>query len=329
MPSDNGATYHSSREPCKAAPFTSGCTFASLLVMPPFRQVARSPAVPAPELLTSRENHWLKKFRVALRTGAGDPSGYVGVEGVRLVEDALRSRLPIEAVLISVAGEKHLERLRPCLESAAAAPIRILRTTNRLFAAVTDTESPQGIAALVKPDAVSFDDLLRAAGLRAPLLVTLVAVQDPGNVGTILRAAEAFGATGAATCSFENSGTANPHSPKALRASAGSSLRLPILHAVGISIFLTQLRLARVKIYAATASAAQTGALPILSPWEANWRDPVAFLIGNEGAGLPDEIERSADALLRIPISKSVESLNAGLAAAVLLYEAARQRSRP
>lgn len=281
-----------------------------------------------PELITSRENHWLKKFRMALRAGASNSEGYVGVEGLRLVADALRSRLPIEAVLVSTSGEKHLECLQPDLEISGASAMRILRTTNRLFAGVADTESPQGVAALVQPRAISVDDLLRAPNSAAPLIAALVGVQDPGNVGTILRAAEAFSATGAATCSFGPLGTAHPHSPKALRASAGSSLRLPILHGVGISILLTQLRVAGIKVYAATSTTALPRDLPTLSPWQADWNQAVAVLIGNEGAGLPEEIERSADVLVRIPLSRPVESLNAAIAAAVLLYEAARQRSR-
>lgn len=303
--------------------------------MPAARQFAQSRTAPA-AILTSRENHWLKKFRSALRNGETTSEGYVGVEGARLVEDALRSRLPVEALLVSAAGEKYLERLQLQLEGSNAGSIPILRTTNRLFGGVADTESPQGVAALVKPRAVSFDDLLRAPNSRSPLIVTLVGVQDPGNVGTILRAAEAFGATAAATCAFGALGCANPYSPKALRSSAGSSLRLPILHGVGISILLTQLRLAGIKVYAATpatsisTAATSTSTAPAIhSPWEADWSDSIALLIGNEGAGLPEEIERSADALLRIPLTKAVESLNAAVAAAVLLYEAARQRSKP
>jgi TrmH family RNA methyltransferase len=290
------------------------------------RRLAKTQAVPAAELLTSRENHWLKKFRLALRTGEC-ADGCVGVEGVRIVEDALRSGLPVEAILVSAEGEKHLKYLRASLETSSAGTIRILRTTDRLFSGVAGTETPQGVAALVKPRTVTFEDLLRAPHSTSPLIVTLVALQDPGNVGTILRAAEAFGATAAATCSFGAVGTSNPHSPKTLRASAGSALRLPILHGVGISILLTQFRLAGIKVVAATAGTL-ANAPPVLFPWQATWNDPTALLIGNEGAGLPEEIERSADALLRIPLSKSVESLNAAVAAAVLLYEASRQRSR-
>jgi TrmH family RNA methyltransferase len=175
-------------------------------------------------------------------------------------------------------------------------------------------------------------------------------VQDPGNVGTILRTASAFGATGAVTAASGQSGTASPFSPKALRASAGAALHIPILAGMSLPILLTQLHVANVRTLAASVheatkvvgarfSASQpVGAqhaepllgeiAPPLPPWEVDWCEPVALLVGNEGAGLPEEVERSADARIRIPMASGVESLNAAAAAAVLFYEAARQRSK-
>jgi RNA methyltransferase, TrmH family len=291
------------------------------------RTSATAPAI------TSRDNRWLKEFRLALRGGLPTESGFVGVEGVRLVEEALRSGCPIEAVLFSETGERHHERLAPLIDRPEIA-IPILRTTDRLFEGVADTEHPQGVAALVKPRAATFDDLLRTPETAcSPLLVVLAGVQDPGNVGTILRTASAFGATGAVTAASGQSGTASPFSPKALRASAGAALHLPILPGMSLPILLTQLRVATVRTLASTVGAQHAApklgeiASP-LAPWEVDWCEPVALLVGNEGAGLPEEVERSADARIRIPMSSGVESLNAAAAAAVLFYEAARQRSR-
>jgi len=297
----------------------------------------------APATITSRDNRWLKEFRLALKGGLPTESGFVGVEGVRLVEEALRSACPIEAVLFSETGERHHERLAPLIDRPEIA-IPILRTTDRLFGGVADTEHPQGVAALVKPRIASFDDLLRVSeGICSPLLVVLAGVQDPGNVGTILRTASAFGATGAVTAASGQSGTASPFSPKALRASAGAALHLPVLAGMSLPILLTQLRVANVRTLAAVvgvrfsasqpAWAQQAAPLlgeiaPPLAPWEVDWCEPVALLVGNEGAGLPEEVERSADARIRIPMSSGIESLNAAAAAAVLFYEAARQRSR-
>jgi TrmH family RNA methyltransferase len=304
-------------------------------------RAARSPATPA--TITSRDNRWLKEFRMALRGGLPTESGFVGVEGVRLVEEALRSACPIAAVLFSESGERHRERLAPLIDRPEIA-IPILRTTDRLFEGVADTEHPQGVAALVKPRVASFDDLLRTPeSACSPLLVVLAGVQDPGNVGTILRTASAFGATGAVTAASGQSGTASPFSPKALRASAGAALHLPVLAGMSLPILLTQFRVANVHTLAACANEkelaspshvwAQQGPqpcklAPLLAPWEVDWCKPVALLVGNEGSGLPEEVERSADARIRIPMSSGIESLNAAAAAAVLFYEAARQRSR-
>jgi RNA methyltransferase, TrmH family len=303
-------------------------------------KLARTPRAPsAPATITSRDNRWLKEFRIALRGGLLTESGCAGVEGLRLVEEALRSGCRIEAVLLSESGERHHERLAPLIDRLEMA-FPTLRTTDRLFEGIADTEHPQGVAALVQPRAASFDDLLRLSGdACSPLLVVLAGVQDPGNVGTILRTASAFGATGAVTAASGQSGTASPYSPKALRASAGAALHIPILAGISLPILLTQLRIANVRTLASSVHERKASvvvaqqdaphlgtAAPFVAPWEVDWCEPVALLVGNEGAGLPEDIERSADARVHIPISSGSESLNAAAAAAVLLYEAARQR---
>jgi len=311
--------YHSPRAPRKARRFTPAGAFVSLLRMTPPGKVWPGRGAPrAAEAIASRENRWLKRFRGALRGGEPATDGCVGIEGPRLVEEALRSGLRIDAVLVSASGERHLQRLVERLEPA----VRLLRTSDRLFAGVADTETPQGVAALARPRPASFDDLVKGVAL----VVVLVGVQDPGNVGTILRAAEAFGASGAATCPAGRLGAANPWAPKALRASAGAALRLPVVHGAGATILLAQLRIAGVKLFAASPAQAATASPPALDLWQANLRDPAALLVGNEGAGLPAEVERSADARVRIPLAAGVESLNAAVAASVMLYEAARQR---
>jgi RNA methyltransferase, TrmH family len=278
------------------------------------------------EAITSRENKWLKIFRAALR-GTGPTEGEpIGVEGPKLVEDALRSGSRAEALLVSEAGEaSDLERiLRVAGESEAGIPrSRVMRTTDKLFASVAGTETPQGVAALFAQPAWEFDDVLRGAAAadrslhgEAALVVVMAAVQDPGNVGTIVRSAEAFGATGVVT----TRGSADPWSPKALRASAGSGLRVPTLRGMAIPVLLAQLRVAGVKIVAASSHSA------VVIGTGADLRGAVAIFIGNEGAGLSAEIEQMADARISIPMSAAVESLNAGVAASVVLYEAARQR---
>jgi len=278
-------------------------------------------------VISSRENRWLKEFRLALRGGLPSEDGTVGVEGPRLVEEALRSASPIRAVLFSESGERHRTRLAQYLDRPEVA-IPVHRTTDRLFEGIADTEHPQGVAALVTPRTFTFDDISRASASGAPpLIVVLAGVQDPGNVGTILRTAAAFGATAAVVSPSGQSGTASPFSPKALRASAGSALHLPLLIGAALPILLAQFRAAGVQTLASSSRESPGLEQPVISPWLVDWRKPVALLIGNEGQGLPEEVERSADACVRIPMSSSVESLNAAAAAAVLFYEAARQRN--
>jgi TrmH family RNA methyltransferase len=281
-------------------------------------------------VLTSRDNRWLKEFRVALRGGVATAGGAVGVEGVRLVEEALHSGCRIEAVLFSGGGERYREKLAPFINKAAVG-FPVLHTTDRLFEGIADTEHPQGVAALVVPKSVELSDVLAAPeGACAPLLVVLAGVQDPGNVGTIIRTAAAFGATGVVTAATGQSGTASPFAPKALRASAGAALHLPILTGLALGILLTQLKLNGVKTVASCVHGEAGG---LLAPWDVEWCEPVALLVGNEGAGLPEEIVHAADGRIHIPMATlpssgeaKVESLNAGAAAAVVLYEAFRQR---
>lgn len=278
------------------------------------------------DLITSRENKWLKLFRAVLR-GSGPKSGEpIGVEGPKLIEGALRSGAETEALLISESAEGEAEAiLRAAGETEGGiSRSRILRTTDRLFRSVAGTDTPQGVAALFRQRAWTLEDVLRGVGAirgTTPLAIVLAEIQDPGNVGTILRSAEAFGATGA----ISTRGTADPWSPKALRASAGAGLRLPVLRGMAIPILMAQLRMSRVKIYAAAAAPADAVSRNNIAA-EADLREPTALFIGNEGAGLPVEVRRAADAILTIPTRPDVESLNAAVAASILLYEAAKQR---
>ena len=294
---------------------------------PAARSAARQSGKENAVLIASRDNRWLKRFRSALAGEHGD-DGIVGVEGFRFVEAALGSGQPVEALLVSESGARHLPRVSHLLDAA----VPVLRTSDKLFAGVADTRTPQGIAALVRLRRATIENLMAGTAL----LAVLVGVQDPGNVGTIVRAAEAFGATGVATCPAGGIGTADPIGPKALRASAGSALRLPIVLGISPTILLAQLQMSRVKIYAAVAEESKNssagGDLSFFPPWEIDWKTQAAILIGNEGAGLPADLVRAADARVYIPQAAAtapigIESLNAAMAASVLLYEAMRQRN--
>ncbi len=160
----------------------------SLQSRPSTKSAAARAPQPASAPITSRENHWLKLFRAVLHSSRPEDNR-IGIEGVRLVSDAVHSGLALEAILVSTSAEKSLAALLAELDR----PTLVLRTTDKLFTSVAGTETPQGVAALLRAPQFAFDDLLRGGD---PLIVVLVGVQDPGNVGTILRSAEALGATG-------------------------------------------------------------------------------------------------------------------------------------
>jgi RNA methyltransferase, TrmH family len=287
------------------------------------------------DIIRSRENRRLKLFRAALR-GGGPASGEpIAVEGPKLVEEGLRAGLPLETLLVSESGEKHLGRIfQAARETADGIPrSRILRTTDNLFAGVSGTEAPQGVAALFRQREWGFDDVLRGVASAdgafrgdPPLVIVLAGVQDPGNVGTIVRSAEAFGATGVIAAR----GTADPWSPKAVRASAASALRLPLIRGIAAPVVLAQLRVAGVRIFAAVSRPENGPESPSRHPnnatLDADLRTACAIWVGSEGQGLPPEIEKAAEQILSVPISGQVDSLNAAIAASILLYEAARQR---
>lgn len=284
------------------------------------------------EIITSRDNKWLKSFRAALQGAGPKESDPVGIEGRKLLEDAIASGLEARALLVSESGERELSRvLDVASKSDAGIPrSRIFRTTDKLFAGVSGTEAPQGVAALFNQPVWDLEHTLGGPARRygayvaaleskSPLIVVMTVIQDPGNVGTILRSAEAFGATGA----IATRGTADPWSPKALRASAGSALRLPLLRGLAVPVVLAQLRVSGVKIIATSAKGAVVDAEVLREALSG----PAAVFVGSEGAGLPPEVEHVADARIAIPMSDLVESLNAGVAASIVLYEAAKMRA--
>jgi TrmH family RNA methyltransferase len=237
-------------------------------------------------------------------------NGLAGIEGPNLLAEAIRSGLRIECVFAAEGSE-------PLLEELALAPeIEVLLIPAEFLRDALTTETPQLIAALVEPPDWTWAHILGTHQIAAPLIVVLAGLQDPGNLGTILRSAEAFGANGI----IGLPGTVSAWNPKAVRASAGSVFRVPFLEAATTDCFL-RLREAKVRIL----STALRGATPIA---ESELTEPLAFLIGNEGNGVPEEIAAQAQGAVTIPCPGPVESLNAAVAASVLLYEASRQRQR-
>lgn len=254
-----------------------------------------------------RHNALVKELRTAFAHSELTPDGYCAIEGMRILEEAIRSGLKFKAVFFRASAENRAERLLPQM----AAHVDTLLLPDKLFASAVPSESPQGVAALVRCKQFTLEDVL-AKSQSGPLLA-IAGVQDPGNLGTILRSAEAFEAGGV----LLGEGTVSPFNSKVIRASAGSVFRLPIVQ-VKLANALDAMRERGLRLIA-TSSHKGTRLD------QANLSTPLAVFIGSEGAGVPRDLLAEMTETVAIPHSPSVESLNAGVAASIVLYEIARQ----
>lgn len=253
--------------------------------------------MPRAQTITSAANPLLKDVRRALARGGLTSDGLCVAETFHLLEEALRSGRDVPVVLAAESTEHQLGRVRGA---------KILILPDPLLQSISATESAQGVIALVRPPEWTLDDVFG----RRPLVIVLDGLQDPGNAGAVVRAAEAFGATGAVFLK----GSVSPHNPKTLRASAGSLFRLPFVFGVDAGA----VRRPGVPLFAAVAGAHR-------ALTDADLAADCALIVGNEAHGVSRDL-RAAAVEISIPTS-GVESLNAAVAAAVLLYEARRQRS--
>jgi RNA methyltransferase, TrmH family len=259
------------------------------------------------EPIRSRTNTLYRRFRQLKERGSAD---LCFLEGPKLLQEALAAGVAVVEVAVS-PGAESMERLVPVLRSLSERGVPLRRMDASLVASLSEAETTQGLVALARRP--SFEESRLYEG--TPLIVVAVAIQDPGNLGGLLRTAEAAGASGA----YLTGGSADPLSWKALRGSMGSTFRLP--HARGLSVPDVIVRLRQRGV--AIVGTAATGRTRYS---DADWRRPTALLLGNEGAGLSDALLRQADSVVSIPLAGRVESLNVGVAAGLLLFEAARQR---
>lgn len=255
-----------------------------------------------------RHNALVKDLRGAFARGEPTSDGYCAIEGFRILEEAIRSGLRFRAVFFSESALGRAEKLLPQL----GAQVETLLLPDKLFAGAVKSDAPQGVAALARWKEFSLEDVL-ARSTAGPLLA-IAGVQDPGNLGTMLRSAEAFGAGG----TILGEGTVSPFNLKVVRASAGSVFRLPLARGK-LSEAVSLMRQHGVRLVA-TASHKGT---PLD---QAKLAGPLAIFIGSEGAGLPRDLIKEMDEVVAIPQAPQVESLNAGVAASIVLYEVARQR---
>jgi RNA methyltransferase, TrmH family len=242
----------------------------------------------------SDKNPLVKQIRRAVSRGSLTEDGYAVAEGAHLLDEALAAKCEIGAVIVAESARAHYPDARV--------------VSDRTFREFASTETPQGVIALVRPPASSLDQITRGDDA---LVVVLDGVQDPGNAGAILRAAEAFGASGVVFLK----GTVNPYNPKCVRGSAGSVFRVPLIACVETDEIVRHTQIAW---YAAMPRAQKLAS-------DANLAVPCGMIIGSEGHGVSPLLAGYATGV-RIPTS-GVESLNAAVAAGILLYEARRQRA--
>jgi TrmH family RNA methyltransferase len=256
--------------------------------------------------ITSKSNARVKILRAASDGKASKPGELLGLEGEHLIAEAMHSGLEFETIFVRAGSERVLER--PALRGLKAKQTVLLSAD--VFSSAVETEAPQGIAATV----VIPELKLGLSSGRSGLVLVLEALQDPGNLGTLLRSAEAFGASFV----MMTPDTVNPWNPKVVRASAASVFRMPVVRAP-LNEIRRRLTALGLRLFATVTPRASASQL-----METYLGSPCAVLIGNEGAGLSPEALSLADVLITIPCA--TESLNAAVAGSVILYEAMRQR---
>jgi RNA methyltransferase, TrmH family len=237
--------------------------------------------------------------------------GMALAEGVRLVEEALAAGISIRGAAVSPALESTI-RGKALKAALTERGIRIEEVSDADLETLADTEHPQGVVAVIEPKRWGLDDIRVVPG---STILVLDGVQDPGNVGTMLRTALGLGATGVVALK----GTADLTNPKVIRAGMGASFRLPAVSAAPDE-FVAWGRLQRAEIWVADVNGESMDRLARRS----HERPPVALVVGNEGAGVSPSVEAAADRRIAIPLARRAESLNVAVAAGILLYEVTR-----
>jgi TrmH family RNA methyltransferase len=259
--------------------------------------------------IASRQNAIVARYKAVAR---GDVEGLLLVDGVHLVQDALAAGVAIEhaAIDVGAAGRGDIRRL---VASLRAAGVETVTATAPVMGAMSPVRSPTGIVAIARRPELDIDAFYNGS---APLLVIANHIQDPGNLGAIVRVAEAAGASGV----LVSGASADPFGWKALRGSMGSALRLPVDRVDDVSVAVKEATKRGCRIIATVPRDGR-------SLYEVNLTAAIAVLIGGEGPGLSDALIAAADERVTIPMQAAVESLNAAVATALVVYEAFRQRN--
>lgn len=267
-------------------------------------------------MITSASNQQMKQLSALLKKAKERKEKKVFiVEGTKMVAEAPLEHL--RAVYVSESYENHKENkilLETLQKNCESKGITYEIVADNVFKSVSDTQTPQGIMAIVSMPEYTIEQLLKNADTH---LLILESIQDPGNLGTMVRTGEGAGITGV----IMNKTTVDLFNPKTIRSTMGSIYRVPFLVVDDLEDLLLQLKEKGVSLFAAHLKGEH-------SYDEENYCNASAFLIGNEGNGLSDKIADLADTYIKIPMEGNVESLNAAISASVLMYEVNRQRRR-
>jgi TrmH family RNA methyltransferase len=275
------------------------------------------------EKITSRQNPLIKRFR---RVRSGSEHHHVFLEGVRLIEDAIEAGARFETVAFTSSLESS-DRGLALLDALQTIPCRGAHVSKQVMDAIAETESPQGIAAIISRPHYDLSDVITKD---SSLIIIADQLQDPGNIGTLIRTAEAGGASGLVTTRY----TVDPFNHKSLRASMGAAFRLPIATDVspdsiaemcrGLGVTIVASRPPSPKGKPVIEDAALADPVRVYS--EVDFTKPLALTLGSEAGGVSKEIASVAEVFINIPMADGVESLNVAAAGAILIYETARQR---
>lgn len=261
------------------------------------------------ERISSRQNPLVRRFR-ELSSGSPPNAGDVLLDGEHLVREAIASHVPIEVA--AFRADVVNGGMYALADDIARRGGRVFEVTSAVLAAMSPVRQPSGVVAIASHERATLESALER---RPQLTFLLHGVQDPGNVGAIVRVSEACGATGVVA----GEGCADPYGWKALRGSMGSTFRLPVASKVTLSDAIGAAKARTLKVLAAAPRGGDP--LPAI-----DLRQPVAILLGGEGPGIPAPLLALADSVLSVPMKPPVESLNVSVAGALIAYEAWRQR---
>ena len=267
-------------------------------------------------IITSTSNPRMKEIiQLRKKSRMRTKTGTFLVEGLRMIREVPKERL-VQLYATEEFLKKHRKEPIPGTEVMLVSP--------EVFAYISDTKTPQGVLAVVRQSMFTQEEILAkcsgksGAGTDRPAhLLVLDNIQDPGNLGTIFRTAEAAGVTGI----LLSRDCADIYNPKTIRSTMGAIFRMPFVYTDDLTGAVNSLKKHDIRVFAAHLEGERAYD-------EEDYRQGSAFLIGNEGSGLRPEVAACADVLVRIPMEGMAESLNAAVAAAVLMFEVSRQRKR-